>query len=54
MEKVRRLMVGFDGVDVSPDLSAYGTEGTTEANQYFLLDEIGGVLVRLRIWIGDF
>ena len=39
VEKVRRLMDGFDGVDVSPDLSAYGTEGTTEAHQYFLLDE---------------
>ena len=39
VDKVRRLMPGFDGVDVSPDLSAYGTEGTTEAHQYFLLDE---------------
>ena len=39
VEKVRRLMTGFDGVGVSPDLSAYGTEGTTEAHQYFLLDE---------------
>ena len=39
VEKVRGLMKGFDGVEVSPDLSAYGTEGTTEAHQYFLLDE---------------
>ena len=39
VEKVRGLMGGFDEVGVSPDLSAYGTEGTTEAHQYFLLDE---------------
>lgn len=39
VEKVRKLMPAFDEVGISPDLSAYGTEGTTEAHQYFLLDE---------------
>ncbi|KAM0795124.1 YqcI/YcgG family-domain-containing protein [Usnea florida] len=39
VEKVRTLMPAFDEVDLSPDLSAYGTEGTTEAHQYYLLDE---------------
>ena len=39
MQAVRKLMPEYDQVEVSPDLSAYGTEGTTEAKQYFLLDE---------------
>lgn len=36
---VRKLMPDYDAVEPSPDLSAYGTEGTTEAHQYYLLDE---------------
>ena len=39
VEKVRTLIPAFDEVGLSPDLSAYGTEGTTEAHQYYLLDE---------------
>lgn len=36
---VRKLMPAYDEIEPSPDLSAYGTEGTTEAHQYYLLDE---------------
>ena len=39
VESVRKLMAVFDEIEPSPDLSAYGTEGTTEAHQYYLLDE---------------
>lgn len=39
VEAVRKLMPAFDEIEPSPDLSAYGTEGTTEAHQYYLLDE---------------
>ncbi|KAL6714784.1 hypothetical protein ACLMJK_007044 [Lecanora helva] len=39
VDAVRKLMPAYDKVAPSPDLSAYGTEGTTEAHQYFLLDE---------------
>lgn len=39
VEAVRKLMPTYDDVEPSPDLSAYGTEGTTEAHQYYLLDE---------------
>lgn len=38
VEAVRKLMPAFDEIEPSPDLSAYGTEGTTEAHQYYLLD----------------
>ena len=39
VEAVRKLMPAYDEIEPSPDLSAYGTEGTTEAHQYYLLDE---------------
>ena len=39
VDAVRRLMPAYDEIELSPDLSAYGTEGTTEASQYYLLDE---------------
>lgn len=39
VEAVRKLMPAYDAIEPSPDLSAYGTEGTTEAHQYYLLDE---------------
>ena len=39
VEAVRSLMPAYDKIEPSPDLSAYGTEGTTEAHQYYLLDE---------------
>ena len=39
VQAVRKLMPAYDEVEPSPDLSAYGTEGTTEAHQYYLLDE---------------
>lgn len=39
VEAVRKLMPDYDILEPSPDLSAYGTEGTTEAHQYYLLDE---------------
>jgi FPC/CPF motif-containing protein YcgG len=32
------LIPPYDSVDISPDLAAYGDEGSTEAHQYFLLD----------------
>lgn len=37
--KVRKLLVAYDTIEVSPDLAAYGTEGTSEARQLCLLDE---------------
>ena len=39
VESVRKLLVPFDDIEPSPDLSAYGTEGTAESHQYYLLDE---------------
>ena len=39
VQAVRKLLPAYDEVEVSPDLSAYGTDGTTEAHQYYLLDE---------------
>ena len=39
VDAVRKLMPAYDEIEPSPDLSAYGTEGTTEAHQYYLLDE---------------
>ena len=39
VQAVRKLMPAYDNIEASPDLSAYGTEGTTEAHQYYLLDE---------------
>ena len=39
VEAVRRLMPTYDEIECSPDLSAYGTDGTTEAHQYFLMDQ---------------
>lgn len=35
----RKLLPAYDETGPSPDLSAYGTEGTIEAHQYYLLDE---------------
>ena len=39
VQAVRGLMVKYDDVDVSPDLSAYGEVGTSEARQHSVLDE---------------
>jgi len=39
VESVRKLMKPYDDIEISPDLSAYGTEGTTESHQYYLLDD---------------
>jgi len=39
VDKVRKLMPAYDSIEPSPDLSAYGQEGTTESHQYYLLDE---------------
>ena len=39
VQAVRKLMPACDEIEPSPDLSAYGTEGTTEAHQYYLLDK---------------
>jgi len=39
VEAVRRLIPAYDTIAVSPDLAAYGDEESTEAHQYFLLDE---------------
>jgi FPC/CPF motif-containing protein YcgG len=39
VESVRKILEPFDDIEVSPDLSAYGTEGTTESHQYYLLDD---------------
>lgn len=39
VEKVRKLMPAYDSIAPSPDLSAYGQEGTTESHQYYLLDK---------------
>lgn len=38
-KKVRTLLEKYDDVPVSPDLTAYGEEGTSEKNQLFLLDD---------------
>lgn len=38
-ENVRKLLIKYDEVDVSPDLTAYGEQGTTEIHQLFLLDD---------------
>lgn len=37
--KVRKLLKEFDQVDISPDLTSYGEEGTSEARQLCLLDK---------------
>lgn len=37
--KVRRLLKDFDQIDISPDLTSYGEEGTSEARQLCLLDK---------------
>lgn len=37
--KVRALLKKYDDVDVSPDLTAYGDEGTSEVHQLFLRDD---------------
>jgi len=37
--KVRTLLEKYDDVGISPDLTTYGEEGTTEKNQLFLLDD---------------
>ena len=39
VEAVRKLIPPYDTIEISPDLAAYGDEGSTEAHQYFLLDE---------------
>ena len=39
VEAVRKLIPAYDTVGISPDLAAYGEKGSTEAHQYFLLDE---------------
>ena len=39
VQAVRTLIPAYDKIEISPDLSAYGTEGTTEAHQYYLSDE---------------
>lgn len=38
-KKVRSLLKEYDGMDPSPDLTAYGEPGTSEAHQLFLLDD---------------
>ena len=37
--KVRELIGEFDEIPVSPDIAQYGEESSTEACQYYLLDE---------------
>lgn len=37
--KVRKLLKSFDQIDISPDLTSYGAEGTSEARQFCLLDK---------------
>lgn len=37
--KVRKLLVEYDQVGISPDLTTYGQPGSTEAKQLCLLDE---------------
>lgn len=37
--KIRALLKEYDQLAPSPDLTAYGEEGTTEAHQLFLLDD---------------
>lgn len=39
VETVRKLIPPYDTIQISPDLAAYGDEGSTEAHPYFLLDE---------------
>jgi FPC/CPF motif-containing protein YcgG len=39
VEKVRKLLVEYDEVGLSPDLGPYGAEGFRESRQYCLLDE---------------
>jgi FPC/CPF motif-containing protein YcgG len=36
--KVRGLIKDYDGVDISPDISNYGSPGSREARQHFLWD----------------
>lgn len=37
--KVRNLIADYDEVSISPDVTHYGTPGSSEACQHFLLDE---------------
>jgi FPC/CPF motif-containing protein YcgG len=39
VQAVRKLMPAYDNIEISPDLAAYGSKGSTEAHQYYLLDE---------------
>ena len=36
--KVRKLLKDYDQIEISPDLTTYGQEGTSEARQLCLLD----------------
>ncbi|KAG9559605.1 hypothetical protein KCU97_g17970, partial [Aureobasidium melanogenum] len=37
--KVRKLLAEYDQIDISPDLTQYGEEGTSEIHQLCLKDE---------------
>lgn len=37
--KVRKLLAEYDQVEISPDLTSYGDQGTSEVHQLCLLDE---------------
>jgi FPC/CPF motif-containing protein YcgG len=37
--KVRKLLESYDQVEISPDLTSYGVDGTSEARQLCLWDE---------------